>query len=82
MKHSLISDCSPGDVVRISAGLVRVCSLSAGGERWCRLMADANTESNDIVWIANHTPVLELVRAQRAGVAGGENVDPLMRRSL
>jgi hypothetical protein len=79
---TLISDCAPGDVVRVALGNVRVCSLSAGGERWCRLVDDDLRELDDIVWVANRTPVIETLRAQRQGVSESVEVDPLLGRRV
>lgn len=77
---ALIADCATGDIVRTHSGVVRVCSMTASGERWCRLVDEDLRETNEIIWLSERLPVLETLRAQRQAVAESVEVDPLMRR--
>ena len=77
---ALIADCATGDIVRTHSGVVRVCSLSAGGERWCRLILDGGREGPEPIWIDERTPVLEMLIDRRVCAERGAEYDPVQGR--
>lgn len=81
-RHLLtLADCSPGSVVRLETGLHRICSLSARGERWCRLV-DAEGHEGEPIWVSERLPVLEVLADQSryASSRPGEEIDPVQGR--
>lgn len=82
-RHLLtVKDCAPGTLVRLVSGeVIRICTLSARGERWYRPVVDGREMEPD--YMDDSTPVAEVLQGtdRYAGMARGEEIDPVQGRA-